>query len=548
MTDLEIANSVKLKPIKKVAKKLGYKSELFCYGEYKAKLNLKFGKKNGKVILVTAITPTKLGIGKTTVSIGLADALNMLNKNASLALREPSLGPVFGIKGGATGGGQSQIAPMEDINLHFNGDFSAITSANNLLCSLIDNHIFQGNELEIDANNILFHRCLDLNDRALRKVTVMQGEKNGMPREEEFTITAACEVMSIMCLAKDFEDLKQRLGNISVALNKNGKIVKARDLNAQESMAILLKDAFKPNLVQTLYGSPAIVHCGPFANISTGCNSIVATKMAMSYSNYVVTEAGFGADLGAEKFLNVKCRVGNIKPSCVVLVATIKALKLHGGMSEEEFNNENVQAIEVGLDNLRAHINSLKNNFNVPVVVTLNKYETDTQAEVQTVVSCLKEEGVECVINNVWAEGGKGAIDLAKAVLNKCEQENNFKYIYNLTDSIKEKIYKVATKVYGASNVEYSEKAEQQIENAEKLGFTNLPVVIAKTQNSLSDNKKLINAPKNFTVKVREIQVKTGAGFIVVLMGNMLLMPGLNKTPNALSMEIDSNLNIKGIF
>lgn len=549
MTDIEISKSVKLKNIRKIAKKLGYKSNIVCYGDYKAKLPIKYGKKDGKLILVTAINPTKMGIGKTTVSIGLADALNELGKKTCLALREPSLGPVFGIKGGATGGGYSQIAPMEDINLHFNGDFHAITSANNLLCSLIDNHIFQGNELNIDESNILFHRCLDLNDRALREVTVAQGNKNGVERKDGFTITAASEIMAIMCLACDFKDLKNRLGNISVALNTNGEIVYAKDLNAQESMAILLKDAFMPNLVQTLNKTPAIVHCGPFANIAHGCNSIIATKLAKSYADYVVTEAGFGADLGAEKFFDIKCRVANIKPDAVVIVATIGALKLHGGVDANDLSIENIDAIKIGIENLYAHIETIHNEFKLPLVVTLNKYSSDTRDEVDTVVRELSKIHIKCIVNDVWAKGAEGAIDLAKEVL-KCIEFGNssFNYIYKDEDSLKTKIKNIATKVYGAKDVEYTELAEKTIAQLQKNKLDNLPVVIAKTQYSLSDNQKLINRPKDFTIKVRDLEVKTGAGFIVVLAGNMLLMPGLAKIPNAVNMKIDSNYNIEGLF
>ena len=549
MTDIEISKSVKLKNIKSIAKKMGYKSNIVCYGDYKAKLPIRYGKKHGKLILVTAINPTKMGIGKTTVSIGLADALNKIGKKTCLALREPSLGPVFGIKGGATGGGYSQIAPMEDINLHFNGDFHAITSANNLLCSLIDNHIFQGNDLKIDENNILFHRCLDLNDRALREVTVAQGNKNGVVRKDGFTITAASEIMAIMCLACDFEDLKHRLGNISVALNTNGEIVYAKDLNARESMAILLKDAFMPNLVQTLNRTPAIVHCGPFANIAHGCNSIVATKLAQSYVDYVITEAGFGADLGAEKFFDIKCRIANLKPDAVVIVATIGALKLHGGVEADNLSVENVDAIKIGIENLYAHIETIRNQFKLPLVVTLNKYNTDTKDEVDIIISELSKMDIKCVVNDVWAKGPDGAIDLAKEVLNVIELGNSsFEYAYQDEDSLKTKIEKIATKVYGANGVDYTEQAEKTIMQLHQNKLDGLPVVIAKTQYSLSDNQKLINRPKDFTIKVRDLEVKTGAGFIVVLAGNMLLMPGLAKTPNAVNMKIDSNYNIQGLF
>ncbi len=549
MTDIEIARNTKLKDIKNIAKKLKYKGDIILYGNYKAKLPIKYGKKHGKLILVTAINPTKYGIGKTTVAIGLADALNMIGKKTCLALREPSLGPVFGIKGGATGGGYSQVAPMEDINLHFNGDFHAITSANNLLCSLIDNHIYQGNELNIDPENILFHRCLDLNDRALREVTVAQGKGNGVERKDQFTITAASEIMAIMCLSKDFEDLKTRLGNISVALNKDGKIVYARDLKAQESMAILLKDALMPNLVQTLNHTPAIVHLGPFANIAHGCNSIIATKMALSYADYVVTEAGFGADLGAEKFFDVKCRIANLKPNAVVIVATIKALKLHGGIVDADLDNENVDAVKKGMENLLAHIDTIYNKFYLPPVVTLNKYSSDTKDEIDTVINELDKIDIKCIINDVWGKGGDGAIDLAKEVVKVCTWNNDsFKFIYDTESTIKTKIKEVAVNVYGAKNVKYSDKAEETIKRLNKLHLNKLPIVIAKTQYSLSDDAKLINRPKDFYISVRDLEVKTGAGFIVVLAGKMLLMPGLSKTPNAVNMQIDNNYKIEGLF
>ena len=549
MTDIEIARNTKLYNIKKIVKKLKYKEEFIPYGKYKAKLPIKYGNKQGKLILVTAINPTKYGIGKTTVSIGLADALNLIGKNCCLALREPSLGPVFGIKGGATGGGYSQIAPMDDINLHFNGDFHAITSANNLLCSLIDNHIYQGNELNIDEKHILFHRCLDLNDRALREVTVAQGSGNGVERKDFFTITAASEIMAIMCLSNDFDELKEKLGNISVAYDKLGKVIYARDLKAQESMAILLKDAFMPNLVQTLNHTPAIVHCGPFANIAHGCNSIVATKMALSYSNYVVTEAGFGADLGAEKFFDVKCRMANLKPDAVVIVATIKALKLHGGVEESNLDKENVEAVISGMQNLFAHIDTIYNKFKLNPIITLNKYSTDTQDEINAVIKELEKIYVKCIVNDVWGKGGEGAIELAKQVVKVCDLNNNsFTYVYDLNSSIKSKINAVAKNVYGAKGVKYTDAAEETIKKLNKLHLNKLPIVIAKTQYSLSDDPKLINRPKDFYFTVRDLEAKTGAGFIVVLAGKMLLMPGLSKVPNAVNMKIDKNYIIDGLF
>ena len=549
MTDIEIAHSFKLKKISKIAKKLKYKGDIILYGDYKAKLPIKYGKNDGKVILVTAINPTKLGIGKTTVSIGLADALKKMGKKVCLALREPSLGPVFGIKGGATGGGYSQIAPMEDINLHFNGDFHAVTSANNLLCSLIDNHIYQGNELEIDPNKVLFHRCLDLNDRALRNVTIGKMEMNGTVRDEEFTITAASEIMAIMCLAKDFDDLKNRLGNIIVAINKNNKPVYARQLKAQESMAILLKDALLPNLVQTLEHTPALVHMGPFANIAHGCNSIIATKMAKSYADYVVTEAGFGADLGAEKFFDVKCRVGGIKASAVVVVVTVGALKLHAGVPFEKLKEPNSDAVKIGLGNLYAHINTIFNEFKLPLVVAINRYQTDTFDEIQTIVSELDKSDVDCVVCDVYGKDKIGTYDLAKNVLDLCNKyNNNFDFLYDTNETIKSKIKKIATRVYGAKGVKYTEKANEQIEYLTRHHLDRLPIVIAKTQYSLSDNAKLLNRPKDFYITISDVQIKSGAGFIVAIAGNMLLMPGLGKIPNAVNMHIDSNYNIEGLF
>ncbi len=550
MTDIEIAKSVNLKKIKKIAKKLKYKNDIINYGQYKAKLPIVYGKKNGKVILVTAINPTKLGIGKTTVAIGLADAIKKLGKKVCLALREPSLGPVFGIKGGATGGGYSQIAPMEDINLHFNGDFHAITSANNLLCSMIDNHIYQGNQLDIDVNKILFHRCLDLNDRALRQVTVAQGAKNGVERQDQFTITAASEIMAIMCLCRDFEDLKIRLGNIMVALNSKGRPIYARDLHAEEGMAILLKDAIMPNLVQTLEHTPALVHMGPFANIAHGCNSIIATKMAQSYADYVVTEAGFGADLGAEKFFDVKCRVGNIKPSAVVLVVTVGALKLNGGASFAGLSSPNVDAVKLGMENLYAHINTIFNEFKLPMVVAINKYKTDTFEELSTIQTELDKANIPSIVCDVYGKDKIGTDNLAKSVINICDKyiDNNFKFLYDQQSTIKKKIKEVATRVYGAKGVKYSDEANKEIEYLTSHHLDKLPIVIAKTQYSLSDNAKLLNRPKDFYITITDIQVKTGAGFIVAIAGNMLLMPGLSKTPNVVNMHIDEQYNIEGLF
>lgn len=549
MTDIEIARSIKPQKIMDIAQKLGVQqNNLELYGDYKAKINLSYGDKKGKLILVTAINPTAAGIGKTTVSIGLADAFSRLDKKVCLALRQPSLGPVFGLKGGATGGGYSQIVPMEDINLHFTGDFHAITTANNLLCAMIDNHIFQGNQLGIDVNNILFNRCMDMNDRALRNIECALGVNNGQQRQDHFVITAASEIMAILCLSTSFEDLKHRLSNIMVALNDKGAPVFAKDLNAHEAMAIVLKDAIKPNLVQTLEGTPAIVHGGPFANIAHGCNSIIATKMAMSYADYCITEAGFGADLGAEKFFDVKCRVANLKPDAVVLVATIKALKLHGGLDKNNLEEENTKAIEDGVENLLKHIDNIKNVFGLQICVTLNKFKTDTQKEVETVVSRLKQYDVDVVINDVWAKGGEGAIDLAKAVVTLCEKKSDFKYAYNTDDDVQTKLKQLAQKIYGADDVVFEEKAKSALQNILKLGYDKLPIVVAKTQFSLSDNAKLINCPKHFNITIRDIEIRSGAGFLVALAGKMLLMPGLPCVPNAAKMSIDSNFVIEGLF
>lgn len=541
-SDIEIAREVSPQKIVDVAKKLGIDEEdVIQYGKFKAKLEV--GKLNpkGKLILVSAINPTKAGNGKSTVSIGLADALSIMGKNSCLALREPSLGPVFGVKGGATGGGYSQIIPMEDINLHFTGDFHAVTSANNLLCSLIDNHIFQGNELNIDPQNILFRRCIDLNERALREIVC----EVPYERKEGFVITSASEIMAILCMAENLEDLKQRIGNIMVALNKSGKPIYARDLNAENAMAILLKDAIKPNLVQTLIGTPAIVHCGPFANIAHGCNSVVATKLALTHADYVVTEAGFGADLGAEKFIDFKCREAGIKPDCVVLVATIPALKLHGGVSYENLKNENIEAIKKGVSNLIHHINVIKNVYKVPVVITLNKFESDTQNEVNALKSLIEEE---IVVNEAWAKGGKGSLNLAEKVIETCNIKSELSFVYNNEDSVETKIEKVVKKVYGGESVTFNEKAKQALKTIKKEGLERLPIIMAKTQFSLSADKGLLGAPSGFNVEIKDIEIKTGAGFLVVICGSILLMPALGKTPAALQMKIDKNGTISGLF
>ncbi len=551
MTDIEIANSIKPLHIKEVAKKLNIKEDdLELYGKYKAKLSVDNLNPKGKLILVTAINPTSAGEGKTTVSIGLADGLSEIGKSVCLALREPSLGPVFGIKGGATGGGYSQVVPMEDINLHFNGDFHAITSANNLLSAMIDNHIHQGNELNIDLNKILFKRCMDMNDRALREVEcALGGKSNGVPRKDGFNITSASEIMAIVCLAKDLEDLVNRLGNIIVALNTSGQPVYARDLKIENAMAILLKDAIKPNLVQTLIGTPAIVHCGPFANIAHGCNSNNATKLAMSLADYCVTEAGFGADLGAEKFLDVKCRIADLKPNAVVVVATIRALKLHSGADKNNLKTEDLKALKMGLPNLIKHLTNIKDVYRLPVVCAVNLFNTDTKAEVDLVVSEVEKLGIKAIPSNVFGQGGKGAITLAQEVVTLCNKDNStFRFTYEDEQSIEEKINAVATKIYGAEGVEFSDKARETLNYINSLGLSHYPVIIAKTQYSLSDNKKLLGAPSNFKIKIRDLEIRNGAGFIVALAGDMMLMPGLGKEPAGINMKITNNGEISGLF
>ncbi len=551
MTDIEIANSVTPLKISKVATSLGLKRKDYSlYGDSIAKITkTKFKPRDdAKLVLVTAINPTSAGIGKTTVSIGIADALKDMGESVCLALREPSLGPVFGIKGGATGGGRSQVIPMADINLHFTGDFHAITSANNLLCSLIDNHIFQGNALNIDENKIFFHRCLDVNDRALRKV-IVGGTKGETQREDSFTITSASETMAIMCLSKNLADLKRRLGNILVALSKTGKPIFAKDLKAENAMAILLTNAMKPNLVQTLEGTPALVHLGPFANIAHGCNSINATKLSMSMAKYTITEAGFGADLGAEKFLDLKCRVADLKPNAVVLVATIQALKLHGGVDKTKLNEENVSAVAMGMKNLIRHIGIIQNVYHLPLVVALNRYTNDSDAEVQKVFEILKKFGVQYATNEAWTYGGKGAMDLAKLVKTACEKDNSeFEYSYQLKDSVENKIKDIAIKVYGAKNVIFSDTAKNSLKLIKKLRVDNYPIVIAKTQYSLSDDPKLVGAPTDFEITIRDLEIRNGAGFIVALAGNMMLMPGLSKTPASEGMKITSSGEISGLF
>ena len=553
MTDIEIARNTKLEKIVDVAKKVEIEEDdIEQYGKYKAKISNEVYKKrkdrkDGKLILVTAISPTPLGEGKTTMSIAIADGLQKIGKKSILALREPSLGPVFGIKGGATGGGKVQIAPMEDINLHFTGDIHAMTAANNLLSSLIDNHIYFGNELGFDK--VVWKRCVDLNDRQLRAVeTGLSGEKKIVPRRDSFDITVASEIMAIVCLAENIEDLKTRLGNILVGYNKEGEPIYSRQLNAQGAMTVLLKDAIKPNLVQTLEHTPAIVHGGPFANIAHGCNSIIATRMALKLGDYVITEAGFGADLGAEKFLDIKCRKAGLKPDAVVLVATIKAIKYHGGVEKDKIQEENLEGLEKGMDNLYRHIDNLKNKFGLNVIVALNRYNQDTEREIKFIEQKLNEEGVELSLVEGWAKGGDGATDIANKLVNLTEQKEDFKYMYNLDESIKSKIQKVATKIYGAKDVEYSEEAEKEIEKIERLGYGDLPVCIAKTQYSFSDDAKNLECKDEYNIHVRNVELKAGAGFIVVLAGKIMTMPGLPKIPAAESIDIDDNGDIIGIF
>ena len=552
MTDIEIARKCKLQHISQIAAKIGVgDSELELYGNYKAKISAKPDvKPNAKLILVTAINPTAAGEGKTTVSIGLADALNLVGYKTALALREPSLGPVFGIKGGATGGGWSQILPMEDINLHFTGDFHAITAANNLLCALVDNSIFQGNSLNIDPDKIVFNRTLDVNDRALRGVEVNHGVKDTIPHNEKFNITAACEIMAILSLASDLTDLKKRLGNILVAYTYDGAPVFANDLHASDAMAILLKDALKPNLVQTIGKTPAFVHCGPFANIAHGCNSVQATKLSMTYADYTVTEAGFGADLGAEKFLDVKCRVSGLKPNAVVVVATARALKLHGGASKDNLSQEDLSALKGGMCNLLRHVKNIKNVYRLPCVVAINRFTTDTDNEIDCIKRAVSKLGIDAIECDVWGKGGSGATELATSVVQLCASDNSsFRFAYKDSDDVQQKIVKVATKIYGAKEVSFSEKALQSLEALSRVtDISKLPVVIAKTQYSFSDDPKLLGAPSDFTLTIRDVEYRGGAGFLVALAGSMLLMPGLSKTPNAVNMTIDEDGNINGLY
>lgn len=553
MTDIEIARNTKLEKITDIAKKINIdEDELELYGKYKAKISENVfekckNEKDGKLILVTAINPTPLGEGKTTVSIAIADGLSRIGKKSILALREPSLGPVFGIKGGATGGGKVQVAPMEDINLHFTGDIHAITAANNLLASMIDNHIYFGNELGIEK--VTWKRCVDLNDRQLRLVdTGLSGEKKIVPRRDKFDITVASEIMAILCLATDLKDLKEKLGNIIIGYNKDDKPIYAKDLKAEGAMTVLLKDAIKPNLVQTLEHTPAIIHGGPFANIAHGCNSIRATKIGLKLADYVVTEAGFGADLGAEKFIDIKCRKGNLKPDAVVIVATIKAIKYHGGVEKEKIQEENIKGIENGIHNLYTHIENLKNKFGLNVIVALNKYNTDTQEEIEFLQKKLEDKGIQMSIVEGWAKGGEGAIDIANKLVDLTDKEDDYNYIYNLEDSTQSKIEKVAKQIYRAKEVIFMQESLENIKKIEKLGYNNLPVCIAKTQYSLSDDPKNLECIGDYSITIKDVDLKAGAGFIVALAGNIMTMPGLPKVPAAENIDIDEKGNIVGIF
>ncbi|MDK0708833.1 formate--tetrahydrofolate ligase [Clostridium perfringens] len=553
--DIEIAQSAKMEPIINIAKKIGLgEDDIELYGKYKCKISLDVIKKlennkDGKLVLVTAINPTPAGEGKSTVTVGLGQALNKIGKNTVIALREPSLGPVFGIKGGAAGGGYAQVVPMEDINLHFTGDMHAITSANNLLCAAIDNHIHQGNLLRIDSRRIVFKRVMDMNDRALRNIVVgMGGKINGFLREDGFMITVASEIMAILCMASDLEDLKERMGNILIAYNLDGEPVYAKELEVQGAMALLMKDAIKPNLVQTLENTPAIIHGGPFANIAHGCNSIIATKTALKMSDITITEAGFGADLGAEKFLDIKCRYGNLNPDCVVLVATIRALKHHGGVKKDELNISNVDALNKGMKNLEKQIENIK-AYGVPVVVAINKFITDSDEEVKAIEDFCKNVGVEVSLTEVWEKGGEGGIDLANKVIKTMETEpSNFKMIYDSEESIKDKILKIVQTIYGGKGVNYTPQALKQIAEIEKFNLDKLPICMAKTQYSLSDNPSLLGRPENFDITVKEVRVSNGAGFIVVLTGDVMTMPGLPKVPAANRMDIKDNGEIVGLF
>lgn len=553
-TDLEIAQECKMEHIRDIAAKIGVGEEdLEYYGNYKAKVSLDLlhrneDKEDGKLILVTAINPTKAGEGKSTTTVGLGDALNRLGKKTMIALREPSLGPVFGLKGGAAGGGYAQVVPMEDINLHFTGDMHAITTANNLISACLDNHIHQGNELEIDIDNITWKRCLDMNDRTLRHITIGQGPKaNGVERVDGFNITVASEVMAVLCLSTSLMDLKERLGNMLVAFNSKKEPVYVKDLGIEGALAMVMKDAIKPNMVQTLEHNPVLIHGGPFANIAHGCNSILATRTCLKLADYTVTEAGFGADLGAEKFLDIKCRFGGLKPNAVVIVATIRALKQHGNVAYEDLKEENVEAMLAGCENLAKHIDTVK-QFGLPYIVAINEFASDTPAEVEALQAWCKEHGHPMSLSQVWAKGGEGALDLAEQLVKLCAEENSYAPLYDVEESIEEKITAIATKVYGAKDVAFTEEAKEQIALYNSLGWDKMPICMAKTQMSLSDDAKVYGAPKDFTITVRELRPSLGAGFLVALTGKILTMPGLPKVLAANNMDIDEKGHIEGLF
>ncbi len=554
-SDIEIAQESKPLHIREIGKKLGLsEDDLELYGKYKAKIDYNLLKthkkeKKAKLILTTAVNPTPAGEGKTTTTIGVADALQKIGKNSIVALREPSLGPVFGIKGGAAGGGYAQVIPMEDINLHFTGDFHAIGAANNLLAAMIDNHIHQGNQLNIDPRTITWRRCVDMNDRQLRNIVCGMGRKvDGIVREDGFDITVASEVMAAFCLANNILDLKEKLGNIIIGYTYENMPVRAKELQANGAMAALLKDALKPNLVQTLEGTPAIVHGGPFANIAHGCNSVIATKIGMNFADYVVTEGGFGADLGAEKFIDIKCRMADIKPDAVIIVVTVRALKYNGGVDKANLNETNLEALEKGLPNLLKHVENITQVFKLPAVVAINEFPTDSEEEINLIKDKCKELGVNVVLSQVWAKGGEGGVELAKEVVKLCENENNLEYAYSLESSIKEKINDIATKIYGADGVDFTKEAEREITNLEKLGYGNLPICMAKTQYSLTDDPSKLGRPTNFRITVRKINISAGAGFIVALTGDIMKMPGLPKLPAANRIDVDENGIISGLF
>lgn len=555
LSDIEIALQTTMKPIQEIVEDLGLTDESYdLYGKYKAKLNVReldqlAERPNGKLILVTAITPTPAGEGKTTTSVGLADGLSAIGKKAMLALREPSLGPVFGMKGGAAGGGYAQVVPMEDINLHFTGDFHAISAANNLLAALLDNHIHHGNALQIDSRRITWKRVVDMNDRQLRHiVNGLQGKANGVPREDGFDITVASEMMAILCLANSLTDLKEKLAKIIVGYNLNAQPVTAGDLKATGALAALLKDAIHPNVVQTLEHTPALIHGGPFANIAHGCNSVLATKMALKYADYCVTEAGFGGDLGAEKFIDIKCRMAELQPDAVVLVATIRALKMHGGVAKSELGAENIEAVLAGLPNLERHLSNMQETFGLPVVVAINQFPTDTQAELDAVQAACQARGVDVVISEVWEKGGAGGVALAEKVVELAERENHFQFAYDLEDTIEEKLNKIVQKVYGGEKAVLTPAARFEMKELERLGFGNYPICMAKTQYSFSDNPTLIGAPTDFDVTIRQLKVSAGAGFIVALTGAMMTMPGLPKVPAAEGIDVDEFGTITGLF